>query len=68
VACSLLLKELPMFATSEDLEQTEKLYGTAKRLRFEPIRMKNFEYDMLVGSMSGGRRHDVTMFIEYGGG
>jgi ADP-ribose pyrophosphatase YjhB (NUDIX family) len=23
---------------------------------------------MLVGSMSDGRRHDVTMFIEYGGG
>jgi ADP-ribose pyrophosphatase YjhB (NUDIX family) len=30
--------------------------------------MLDFEYDMLVGSMSDGRRHDVTMFIEYGGG
>jgi ADP-ribose pyrophosphatase YjhB (NUDIX family) len=57
-----------MFATSEDIKQTEKLYGTAKRLRFEQIRMKDFEYDMLVGSMSDGRRHDVTMFIECGGG
>jgi len=57
-----------MHVTPEDIQQTERLYGTAKRLRFEPIRMLDFEYKMLVGSMSDGRRHDTTMFIEYDGG
>ncbi|MFA6450319.1 MAG: NUDIX hydrolase [bacterium] len=57
-----------MYVTKEIIEDAERLYGKAKRVTFEPIAMQGFEYEMLVGSMSDGRRHDVTGFIEFGGG
>ncbi|HOO57476.1 MAG TPA: NUDIX hydrolase [bacterium] len=57
-----------MFIKQADIEKTDAEYGPAKRVRFEPIRMQDFEFRMLTGSMKDGRHHDVTMFIERDGG
>ncbi len=57
-----------MFVDRKDLLEMERKYGPTLRLALDPIAMKDFEYKMLVGSMEGGRAHDVTMFIARDGG
>lgn len=57
-----------MFVVADDIRKMDELYGPVDRITFDPIPMHPAEYEMLVGSMSDGRRHDVTMFIEMNGG
>ena len=57
-----------MFVDADDIGNMDTLYGPARRIEFAPIPMKDFEYRLLIDSMTNGRRHDVTMFIELDGG
>lgn len=51
-----------MYISAEDVANTEKKFGppSLASMRFE---IHPWEYDVVEGSMSGGRAHDVTMFI-----
>lgn len=51
-----------MYTKAEDVEETERRFGTpvAVQMAFE---IEPYEYDVVEGSMQGGRAHDVTMFI-----
>jgi ADP-ribose pyrophosphatase YjhB (NUDIX family) len=57
-----------VFINADDVKNMESRYGPAKRISFDPIPMQDFEYQLLVGSMASGRKHDVTMFVELDGG
>lgn len=56
-----------MYVKAEDIAQTEQKLGkpVVARMRYE---IHPWEFDVVVGSMSGGRAHDVTMFIRDGEG
>ena len=51
-----------MYTRAEDVEETERRLGSpaAVQMAFE---IGPYEYDVVEGSMQGGRAHDVTMFI-----
>ncbi|MBU4302081.1 MAG: NUDIX hydrolase [Actinobacteria bacterium] len=51
-----------MYIRIEDVKETERRLGSpvAVEMAFE---IEPYEYDVVEGSMKGGRAHDVTMFI-----
>jgi len=57
-----------MFVKESDIIEAGRRYGEPERLHFGTIAMKDFEFELMIGSMKNGRRHDVTMFAEKDGG
>jgi 8-oxo-dGTP pyrophosphatase MutT (NUDIX family) len=55
-----------MYTTVDDVRETERRLGSpvAVRMAFD---IEPYEYDVVEGSMRGGRAHDVTMFIRDNG-
>jgi 8-oxo-dGTP pyrophosphatase MutT (NUDIX family) len=51
-----------MYTRQEDVDRTERELGTP-RLEAVEFEIHPWEYDVVEGSMRGGRAHDVTMFI-----
>lgn len=51
-----------MYVTKENVERAVALYGRPREVDFGEIPMLRDEYDMLIGSMRDGRRHDATLF------
>ncbi len=55
-----------MYTSEEDIRVLEKKYGAPELRRWE-YEISGWEYDVVDGSMRGGRAHDVTMFIRKSG-
>lgn len=56
-----------MYIEQSEIDRMVEKYGRPRELDAGTIAMREAEYDLLIASMKGGRRHDVTLFASKNG-